>query len=146
MDINEIYQRTIMDYAVRLKNKPLLNGQDTYQISLENPTCGDKLILSVQIKSGLVHVIAYQADGCVIFKAATAIMEKVCLKHSVTEINHLENQFSQMMMQQEIDNPKALGDAIALQAIVKLPVRIKCAMLPWKAMYQVLNEGEVDGR
>lgn len=146
MDINEIYQRTIMDYAIKAHNNSLLSGLNTYQISLNNPTCGDELTLSVLISNDKVCKIAYQADGCVIFKAATAMMDKICLGRSISEIKRLEYQFSQMMMQKDIDDIENLGDAIALQSVVKLPVRIKCAMLPWKAIYQVLNEGENNAR
>jgi nitrogen fixation NifU-like protein len=33
-----------------------------------------------------------------------------------------------------------LGDLAALQGVVKFPVRIKCATLPWNTLVQALDE------
>ena len=35
-----------------------------------------------------------------------------------------------------------LGDLEALQGVVKFPVRIKCATLPWHTLTQALDEAE----
>jgi nitrogen fixation NifU-like protein len=42
------------------------------------------------------------------------------------------------------DAPKALGDLRAMEGVRKFPQRVKCAMLPWRAVEQALqqNEGE----
>ena len=42
------------------------------------------------------------------------------------------------------DEGVELGDLEALQGVVKFPVRIKCATLPWHTLAQALDEAEKD--
>jgi len=37
--------------------------------------------------------------------------------------------------------PKALGDLRVMQGVRKFPQRVKCAMLPWRAVEQALEQG-----
>ncbi|MEJ6400930.1 Fe-S cluster assembly sulfur transfer protein SufU [Nicoliella lavandulae] len=141
--MNEIYQRMILDYAKVSQRETADHLSNTDSIQLDNPSCGDRIKLVVERDGQLVTAISYQVEGCIICRAALAIMKQQLMNQTVPTINHLITAFSQLMMNQPIDTAAKtqLGDAVGLHAIVKLPVRIKCAMLPWKAISQALNGG-----
>jgi len=39
------------------------------------------------------------------------------------------------------DAPKALGDLRVMSGVRKFPLRVKCAMLAWRAVEQALEQG-----
>jgi nitrogen fixation NifU-like protein len=40
------------------------------------------------------------------------------------------------------DAPKKLGDLLVMRGVRKFPQRVKCAMLPWRAVEQALRQTE----
>lgn len=53
----------------------------------------------------------------------------------------LVDDFSKLVLGEELTNPDALGDAQMLSGVAKFPARIKCATLGWKALEKALTEG-----
>jgi nitrogen fixation NifU-like protein len=52
--------------------------------------------------------------------------------------------FHDLVTEERAGAPKMLGDLQVMQGVRKFPQRVKCAMLPWRALEQALqqNKGE----
>ena len=53
--------------------------------------------------------------------------------------------FSDMITKEVKPDRKVLGEAIILEGVKQFPARIKCAMLSWKAIYQLIEKYEGKG-
>ena len=52
--------------------------------------------------------------------------------------------FHDLVTKEDDNAPKSLGDLQVMRGVRKFPQRVKCAMLPWRAVEQALlqNAGE----
>jgi nitrogen fixation protein NifU and related proteins len=49
--------------------------------------------------------------------------------------------FHDLVTNETSEAPKSLGDLRVMQGVRKFPQRVKCAMLPWRAVEQALEQG-----
>ncbi|KOY79847.1 Fe-S cluster assembly sulfur transfer protein SufU [Apilactobacillus kunkeei] len=139
MDLSNIYQRIIMQKAGECPN----NNQFDSDVHLTNPTCGDDIMMAADTNQPNVENLQVACDGCIICKGATKMMLEAIQDKSADQINELVLNMSKMMTH-EAYNEKLLGDLVSFQSVVHLPIRIKCAMLPFKAIYQLINGDDIN--
>ncbi|TPR51650.1 Fe-S cluster assembly sulfur transfer protein SufU [Apilactobacillus micheneri] len=135
MELRDLYQRIILENAKKCPSEQIQNPS----VHLHNPTCGDDISISCRYENHILKAININADGCIIFKAATSFMKALCINKTKNEIEEIVMNFSEFMTNDKKINKQLLGDAVVLQSVSHLPMRIKCAMLPFKAIYQLVN-------
>ena len=94
-------------------------------------------------KNPKVEKLQVACDGCIICKGSTQMMLESIQDKSADQINELVLNMSKMMTHEDY-NKELLGDLVAFQSVVHLPIRIKCAMLPFKAIYQLINGDDIN--
>lgn len=139
MDLSNIYQRIIMQKASKCPN----NNHFNFDIHLINPTCGDDIIMASDKKKPNVTNLQVACNGCIICKGSAKMMLEAIQDKSSEQINELVLNMSKMMTHEDFDG-ELLGDLVAFQSVVHLPIRIKCAMLPFKAIYQLINGDDIN--
>ena len=60
---------------------------------------------------------------------------------SRAEVMEMLRAFRDLVTGVKSDAPKALGDLRVMSGVRKFPLRVKCAMLPWRAVEQALEQG-----
>jgi nitrogen fixation NifU-like protein len=101
---------------------------------MNNPTCGDRIRLTLQIEDGEIKDAKFDGEGCSISMSSASMMTQAIKGQSVETALKLSRIFSDMMQGKEYDDDIELEDIEALQGVAKFPARIKCATLAWKAM------------
>ncbi|GLB46226.1 iron-sulfur cluster scaffold-like protein [Philodulcilactobacillus myokoensis] len=139
MDIRSLYQDIILDNASHPQFQKRLSGTRIQKVLVNNPTCGDRLVINGIYQHHKLEAIYFHINGCIISKASTNMMAHLVIHHSIKQIDDLVLSFSKLMTNEDFANKDKLGDALSLSSVAKLPVRIKCAMLPWKGIYQLLH-------
>ena len=114
------------------------NNQFDSDVHLTNLTCGDDISMAADEKNPKVENLQVACDGCIICKGATQMMLEAIQDKSADQINELVLNMSKMMTHEHY-NEELLGDLVAFKSVVHLPIRIKCAMLPFKAIYLLIN-------
>lgn len=137
MDLNSIYQSIILEAA---KRHPCDNISSP-QIHLTNPTCGDNIELQASNTTKQLTDLKINVNGCIICQASTTLMLEAIYHQDEATMQNIILNMSKMMTHEPFD-ADLLGDLIALQAVVQLPIRIKCAMLPFKGLYQLIETGD----
>lgn len=132
-DLDLLYRRVIMDHYKNPRNRGSIDG-DSLTIEMNNPTCGDQILLQLKVEGGKIADAKFEGEGCSISLASASMMTQVIKGKTVEEALHLSHVFSDMMQRKEYDHDIDLGDIEALQGVSKFPARIKCATLAWKAM------------
>ncbi len=138
MSLDDLYRRVIMDHYQTPRNKGKL-ADDAITISLNNPTCGDRIELQMNIVDGKIIDMKFSGEGCSISMASASMMTEAVKGLSVEEAMFIANLFYDMMLGKDVDTEK-LEDIEALQGVQKFPARIKCATLAWKALEQGITK------
>lgn len=139
-NLDQLYRSVIMDHYKNPRNKGALD-ETSVTIDMNNPTCGDRIHLTLLVEDGIVQDAKFDGEGCSISMSSASMMTQIIKGKTVEEANELAEIFSKMMLGEEYDDKKYdLGDVEALQGVAKFPARIKCATLSWKAMQKGVQE------
>ncbi len=122
-----------MDHYKNPRNKGSLE-EDAVTIDMNNPTCGDRIHLTLKVTDGVVEDAKFDGEGCSISMSSASMMTQLIKGKKVEEAVELSDIFSKMMMGEEYSDKYDLEDVEALQGVSQFPARIKCATLAWKAM------------
>ncbi|MEK9199259.1 Fe-S cluster assembly sulfur transfer protein SufU [Ureibacillus sp. 179-F W5.1 NHS] len=138
-NLDQLYRSVIMDHYKKPRNKGSLDG-DSVTIDMNNPTCGDRIHLTLKINDGIVEDAKFDGEGCSISMSSASMMTEVIKGKKVNEALELADIFSKMMLGEDYSDKYDLGDVEALQGVSKFPARIKCATLAWKAMEKGVSD------
>ncbi len=141
MDIEELYQEVILDHSRRPRNFGELPDAAVL-VHGDNPACGDEIHLAVKFDGdGGLEDIKFTGRGCAISQASASLMTIKLKKKSRAEVVDMLRAFHDLVTEETSDASKALGDLRVMQGVRKFPQRVKCAMLPWRAVEQALEQG-----
>ncbi|EFI68872.1 NifU-like protein [Lysinibacillus fusiformis ZC1] len=132
-NLDQLYRSVIMDHYKNPRNKGSLDG-NAVTIDMNNPTCGDRIHLTLKVTDGVVEDAKFDGEGCSISMSSASMMTQLIKGKKVEEAIELSDIFSKMMMGEEYSDKYDLEDVEALQGVSQFPARIKCATLAWKAM------------
>ncbi|AXI09876.1 SUF system NifU family Fe-S cluster assembly protein [Oceanobacillus zhaokaii] len=139
-NLDQLYRTVIMDHYKNPRNRGVVAG-DAVTIDMNNPTCGDRIQLQLQVEDGIVKDAKFDGEGCSISMSSASMMTQAVKGKKVNEALTMSHQFSDMMLGKELDTDELdFGDIEALQGVSKFPARIKCATLAWKAMEKGVRE------
>ena len=141
--LDTLYRQVIMDHYKNPRNRGVIED-DSLTINMNNPTCGDRIQLTLKVENDIVVDAKFEGEGCSISMSSASMMTQAIKGKPIEEALELANAFSDMMQGKdvELDEDIDVGDIEALQGVCKFPARIKCATLAWKAMEKALHEEE----
>ena len=143
-DLEELYQEVILDHSRRPRNFGELPDA-AVRVHGDNPACGDEIHLAVKFDdNGGLQDIKFTGHGCAISQASASLMTMKLKGKKRAEVEEMLNAFHDLVTKENNSAPKSLGDLQVMRGVRKFPQRVKCAMLPWRAIEQALrqNEGE----
>ena len=114
-----------------------------------NPSCGDHIWLKLKVENGVVEDGAFVGEGCAISQASADIMLDLIIGQKKEDAMALADKFLKMIKgtatPEEIEE---LDEASALKDIAHMPARVKCAVLGWHTMDEMLKKAdqEEDGQ
>lgn len=104
-----------------------------------NPSCGDTIRLKLRVEDGIITGGAFVGDGCAISQASADIMLDLVIGKSREEAIRLSEAFLKMIhgeaTEQEVES---LEEAGALADVAHMPARVKCAVLGWHTLREML--------
>jgi len=139
MQLDELYRRVIMDHYKNPRNRGTFD-QSAVTIDLNNPTCGDKISLQLQVEDGRVKDAKFVGEGCSISLSSASMMTEAVKGKTLEEAMELAANFSGLMQGEEVQFD--YEDIEALSGVNKFPARIKCAMLAWNALKKGIEQAK----
>jgi nitrogen fixation NifU-like protein len=139
MQLDDLYRRVIMDHYKTPRNRGKLDG-DGITIDMNNPSCGDRISLQMQIENGIVKDARFLGEGCSISLSSASMMTDAVKGKSLEEALGMARNFSGLMKGEDVEFN--YEDIEALSGVNKFPARIKCAMLPWNAMRKGIEQSQ----
>lgn len=138
--LNSLYQEVILDHYRRPRNKGELEGA-THTVTMNNPLCGDVIELMLRVEEGRVSEARFRGRGCSISQAAASMMTGELEGRPVPNALELGEKFTRLLHGEEgLVKDADLGDLRALAGVSKFPVRIKCALLGFNCLDELLAE------
>ncbi|MCU1374388.1 MAG: system FeS assembly protein NifU family [Actinomycetia bacterium] len=156
--LEDLYREIILDHYRNPRNRGELETPPAHRVEGFNPLCGDEIVVYVTVDDdGRIDDIKIGGQGCSISQSSASMMSSAVKGKTVEEARALTRAFKALMTIHEsrldggggdgsgTDTPTPdpevkLGDLEALQGVVKVPVRIKCATLSWNTLGQGLDE------
>ncbi len=139
--LNYLYQEVIFDHTQYPRHRKKL-AEPTHEMQLLNPSCGDVIIVQLQIENNIIEDIGFTGEGCSISQASASMMTEVLIGKTLEQAEALVNGFVEFVggPKQMNDNRISdeelndlLQDAALLEGVKQFPARYKCATLAWKA-------------
>ena len=92
--------------------------------------------------------MAFSGHGCAISQASTSIMIDTLKGKTVKEAQDIIKTFIGMIKreQESEEELEKLEDAIAFKNIANMPARVKCALLAWHTIEDMLNKNDENGK
>ena len=146
-DLTEVYNELIMEHSMNSYNKKKLENADYCEIG-HNPNCGDEITLELKVNGDVIEDMAFSGHGCAISQASTSIMIDTLKGKTIKEAKEIIKIFIEMIKRETSSEEelKKLEDAIAFRNVSNMPARVKCALLAWHTVEDMLNKNQNLGK
>lgn len=140
-EIDEMYNDLIMEHSMNSYNKKKLDHCDLCSKG-HNPNCGDEIELELILDGNVIKDMAFTGHGCAISQASTSIMIDTLRDKTIEQAKEIIEDFIKMIKRENLSKEEysKLEDAIAFKNIANMPARVKCALLAWHTLEDLLNE------
>ncbi len=141
--MDDLYNDLIMEHSMNSYNKKDLEKPDLCEMG-HNPNCGDEIKLEVKLNGNVIEDMAFTGHGCAISQASTSIMIDTLRGKTIEEAKEIIDTFIKMIKREITDEEELekLEDAIAFKDISHMPARVKCALLAWHTLEDLINKKE----
>lgn len=138
-NLDDIYNDLIMEHSMNSYNKKTLNCADLCELG-HNPNCGDEIKIEVKLNGDIIEDMAFTGHGCAISQASTSIMIDTLKGKTIPEAKEIVQTFIDMIKREtkNEEDLKKIEDAIAFKNIAHMPARVKCALLAWHTIEDLL--------
>ena len=135
-----LYSEKVMDHFRNPRNLGKMDDADGIG-EVGNAKCGDIMKMYIKVKDGIIEDGAFTGDGCAISQASADIMLGMIIGKTTEEALKMGKLFLKMIKgdaaEEEIDS---LEEASALKDIAHMPARVKCAVLGWHTLEEMMKE------
>lgn len=140
-DLTDVYNDLIMEHSMNSYNKKKLEGANYSEIG-HNPNCGDEITLELKLDGNKIEDMAFTGHGCAISQASTSIMIDTLRGKTIEEAKEIIKTFIEMIKRETTNEEqlKKLEDAIAFKNVSNMPARVKCALLAWHTLEDMLDK------
>ncbi len=141
MQIKPYYSEILTDHNLHPSHKHMLPDAN-FVLQGVNPSCGDNITLQLRIDpDGIIQDGAYVGDGCAISQASADMMLDLVIGQTKDEVLHLTDCFMRMIRgEASPDEIEQLEEASSLKDIAHMPSRVKCAVLGWHTMEELIQK------
>ena len=145
-NLESIYTDVIMEQSTATYNKHKIENATASEHG-HNPSCGDDITLEIIMDGDTIKDLAFTGHGCAISQASTSIMIDLIKGKTKEEAINLINIFIKMIKRESVaeEDLEKLEEARALQNISNMPARVKCALLAWHTIEDMLNKNDSTG-
>jgi nitrogen fixation NifU-like protein len=142
-DPKALYQEVILDHNKKPRNYGTLE-QPSHQAEGLNPLCGDHIFVALNLADDAIESIAFHGESCAICKASASMMTTAIKGKTPVQAEQLVNAFVDMTTGRAPPDDRAeplpgMKRLAVFSGIRDLPMRVKCAILPWHTLQAALN-------
>lgn len=146
-DPRALYQEVILEHNKNPRNYGALACPSHHAVG-HNPLCGDHIDVELnmgrargsEVAGESIDGIAFRGSACAICKSSASMMTMAVKGKTRAEAEVLINEFLAMATGKlDLADVHQIGRLRVFSGIRDLPVRVKCAILPWHTLHAALN-------
>lgn len=140
MESRSFYNTILTEHNLHPLHKRVLKDAN---LALEgvNPSCGDDIVLQLKVEDGKITDGAFAGSGCAVSQASADMMIDLIIGKTKEEALKLSDIFLKMIHDEATpEEIEQLEEASSLQDISHMPARVKCAVLGWHTMEEMLGD------
>jgi nitrogen fixation NifU-like protein len=134
---DELYRENLMDHYRHPRNHGTLEHPDC-EAEGKNPLCGDHVEIALQVEDDRITAVRFVGHGCAISKASASLMTQAVQGKTRAEAEALFQRFHALVLGQDPNGGKDLGQLVVFSGVSRFPVRVKCASLAWHTLKAAL--------
>ncbi len=141
MAINAFYNEILTDHNLHPMHKYNLKDPNLILEGL-NPSCGDDIVLQLNMNDeGIIVDGSYNGDGCAVSMASADMMLDLVIGKHKDEAKRLADIFVRMIKKEATEEEiEELEEAGSLRDVSHMPSRVKCAVLGWHTMEELVDK------
>ena len=134
-----LYEGGIKELAAQQCGPTSLPRPDR-RISVDNPFCGDRVDLEINIEAGRVSALAHEVRGCMLCQAAANIVALSAVGLSAAEIELASNGLGAMLQGDDSPGwvPSGWDNLALFEPVRRHKSRHGCVTLPFTALLKAL--------
>lgn len=136
-----VLRQIIMDHYEYPRNHELSKDAGYCQKHMASDSCIDDIYVQAKIADGVIDDIRFDGVACTISTASTSIMSELLQGKRIAEARQILAQYYAMIDGEDYD-AQMLEEAVAFHNVGRQANRIKCAMIGWKAIEELMDESE----
>ena len=137
MSASQIYHEAIKALATAATGEGTLAAPDGKAL-VDNPLCGDRVDMEVNVADGRVSAVAHRVRGCLLCRAAASVIGKRAPGASPAEIERGSAAVSEML-EKQAPPPAGWQDLEVFLPVHGHKSRYRCVQLPFEAVLAALR-------
>jgi nitrogen fixation NifU-like protein len=137
-ELDALYRDVVLDHFRNPHGRKTV-AEPTACNEGQNPLCGDHVRLCLKVADGRIADVEVQGRGCAISTASGSMMAQLLPGRTLEEARRLLQAFKGTMRGEAPPPGLDLGDLDALGGVRQFPVRVKCALLAWTTLDDLLQ-------
>ena len=140
MELKQLYREIVNDHNLTPSHKRKMDNPDVILQGV-NPSCGDNISLYLKIEEGVIEDGSFTGVGCAISQASVDMMLDNIIGKSAPEALETADNFMRMIKGESLneDEMEDLDECALLSDISHMPARVKCAVLGWRTLEEMLK-------
>lgn len=142
MELKDLYREIVNEHNLRPEHKGEM-ADPSLVLRGVNPSCGDDITLQLKLDdNGVIIGGMFSGSGCAISQASVDMMLDNIIGLTTEEAMKRSDLFMGMIKGEvkDDDDLEILDDSAALKDISHMPARVKCAVLGWRTMKEILAD------
>lgn len=138
-DLRDLYREVILDHSRHPRGFGALAGANR-QAEGNNPLCGDRVKVFLDVEGDRIEGISFQGVGCAISTASASLMTEALRGLTLGEARTIQSGFHRLLTREGDEGAEQLGKLAAFAGVREFPMRVKCATLAWHTLEAALAE------
>ena len=134
-----LYHEAIVEVARRARGRGRLQAPDA-SVSIDNPLCGDRVSMDVQMDHGRLRAIAHRVRGCLLCEAAASIIAANAVGETTAELLLVSQALGDALATGFTDGPLPWQDLAVFTPVAGYRSRHRCVTLAFEALVSAMTE------
>jgi len=136
--VDDLYRAVVVEHGKRPRHRGPVPSA-THAAEGDNPLCGDAIRVELAVCGDRLDAVGFTGESCAIATASASLMCERLATRSTAEAIRLAVAMDDLCARGAAEDPQALGDLMAFAAVHRHPVRVSCALLPWRVLRRALG-------
>ncbi|TQV82136.1 iron-sulfur cluster assembly scaffold protein [Denitrobaculum tricleocarpae] len=131
----DLYHKTLIDLAAVPEERL---AEADLSITVDNPLCGDRVTIDVQMENGKVAAIGREVRACLICQASAAVLSRTAIGQDADQVAEAAQKVRAMLKSDGRPPDSDWAEMANFQPVADYRSRHGCVLLPFDALKKAL--------